>query len=262
MALSAHRFYRWRDARDAMLIPLFGAVAGAIVGSYLATIIARWPRMQSASTGRSRCDACGAPVPYHAMVPLISYAAMRGRCRACRAPIDAIHPLIELAAAAIAVIALIVADWPQALAGMAFGWALLVLFALDVRHFWLPDRITLPLILVGITVALAGLGPPPRDSVIGAAAGFGSLWLIGEAYRRLRDRTGLGGGDPKLLAAIGAWCGWMALPVILLAAALAGLAFVLLRFATGNPVGADTRVAFGALMAVAAWPAWLLMIAR
>ena len=187
--------------------PLIGAIAGAIIGSYLATLAIRWPQGESASTGRSRCDVCGVPVGAASLIPVISWLVQRGRCRACGASIDPIHPDIEVAAAMIGAIALIVAPPALAIAGMMFGWALLLLIALDARPFWLPDRVTLPLIAGGWIVAALGLGVSLIDSLIGAAAGFASLWLIGAAYRALRGRTGLGGGDPKLLAAIGAWLG-------------------------------------------------------
>ncbi len=242
-------------------LPLIGAIAGAIIGSYLATLAIRWPLGESASTGRSRCDACGLPVAAASLIPVISWLAQRGRCRACGASIDPIHPAIEVAAAMIGAVALIVAPPAQAIAGMMFGWALLLLVALDARHFWLPDRVTLPLIAGGWGAAALGLGAAPLDSLIGAATGYISLWSVGEAYRRVRGRTGLGGGDPKLLAAIGAWCGWIPLPFVLLGAAVMGLAIALLRRARGQAVAGTDRVAFGALMALAAWPIWVMMIA-
>lgn len=161
----------------------------------------------------------------------------------------------------IGAIVLIVAPLAQAIAGMMFGWALLLLVALDARHFWLPDRVTRPLIAGGWGAAALGLSVTPLDSLIGATAGFLSLWVVGEAYRRVRGRTGLGGGDPKLLAAIGAWCGWIPLPFVLLGAAVMGLAIVLLRRGRGQAVAGTDRVAFGALMALAAWPIWVMMIA-
>lgn len=217
---------------------------------------------ESASRGRSRCDGCGAAVPARSLVPVISWLAQRGRCSACGARIDPLHVAVELAAAIVGAVALAVAPPAQAIAGMVFGWALILLIALDARHFWLPDRVTLPLVAGGWIVAALGLGVAPLDSLIGAAAGFAALWLIGAGYRLARGRTGLGGGDPKLLAAIGAWLGWMPLPFVLLGAAVMGLGIALLRRARGQAIGATDRVAFGALMALAAWPIWVVMVAR
>ena len=108
------------------------------------------------------------------------------------------------------------------LAGALFGWVLLTLALLDAGHFWLPDKLTLPLLLLGLAIVNE---PPLLHRLIGAAAGYAVLALIALAYRAARGREGLGGGDPKLLAAIGAWLGWQALPFVLLAASLAGLAW-------------------------------------
>ncbi len=175
--------------------------------------------------------------------------------------IDPVHPAIELAAAAIGGVALLCAPPLQALAGMVLGWALLLLIVLDSRHFWLPDRITLPLLAAGLLVAGVGLGPSLVTAAIGAGAGFASLWLVARGYRWVRGRTGLGGGDPKLFAAIGAWLGWAPLPFVLLGAALMGLGVLALRSVRGRSVAATDRVALGALLALAAWPVWIVAIA-
>ena len=215
---------------------------------------------ESASRGWSRCDGCGVAVPAASLVPILSYIVQRGRCRSCGAPIDRVHPTIELAAAAIGGAALIVAPPLQALAGMILGWALLLLIVLDTRHFWLPDRVTLPLLVAGLLVAILGLGPSISDSIIGAGAGFASLWLVATGYRRIRGRIGLGGGDPKLFAAIGAWLGWAPLPFVLLGAALMGLGVLAVRSVRGRSVTATDRIALGALLALAAWPVWVVTI--
>jgi leader peptidase (prepilin peptidase)/N-methyltransferase len=145
-------------------------------------------------------------------------------------------------------------------AGAVFGWLLLTLAALDVAEFWLPDALTGMLALAGL--ASITIAPPAwPDRLIGAAAGFGSLWLIGFAYRRLRGREGLGGGDPKLLGAIGLWVGWAMLPFVVLLACLVGLGSVLAAMARGKRVTAADRLPLGALMAIAAYPVWLVMIA-
>ncbi len=116
------------------------------------------------------------------------------------------------------------------------------------------------LALAGIAAGLGGIEPPLADRLIGGSAGFGSLWLIGFAYQRLRGREGLGGGDPKLLGAIGLWLGWRMLPAVLLLAALTGLALVLVGMLTGRAAKLDDRVPFGALLAIAAYPAWLFLL--
>ena len=165
---------------------------------------------------------------------------------------------MELAAAMVGAAAFVAHGWPLGAVTALFGWWLLIVIALDAEHHWLPDRLTLPLIPLGLAAAWAGLGPPLADRAIGAAAGGIGLWLIAALYRLARGRDGMGGGDPKLLAGLGAWLGWMQLPFVLLGAGLLGLAAMLLMRARGTEVNATTRLPLGALMALAAWPLWLV----
>lgn len=240
----------------------FGALLGLIVGSFLATVAIRWPAGRSAVRGRSACDGCGAVLGARELVPILSWAAQRGRCRRCGARIDPSHPAVEAAAAVVGACAFAAAPPLAGLAGAAFGWTLLLLAVLDVEHHWLPDRLTLPLLAGGLLLGLAPLPPAATDRAIGATAGFGTLWAIAAGYRLLRDRDGMGGGDPKLFGAVGAWLGWAALPFVLLGASLVGLVAVALSAARGGNVTATTRLPLGALIAVAAYPAWLVMIGR
>ena len=238
-----------------------GLIFGAVVGSFLATLLIRWPQGRSAIAGRSTCDSCGAKLRALHLVPVLSYAALHGKCRRCGGRIDQRHLAVELAAATVGVVALIAHPLPLAVATMLLGLWLLLLAALDVDHHWLPDRLTLPLVPLGLAAAWAGLGPPLIDRAAGAVVGFATLELIRLAYRRLRGREGMGGGDPKLFAAIGAWVGALNLPFILVGAGLLGLCAALLMQVRGRKVTATTRLPLGALMAVAAWPVWLVAAA-
>jgi leader peptidase (prepilin peptidase) / N-methyltransferase len=235
-----------------------GFLFGAIIGSYLAALLVRWPQGQSASRGRSRCDQCGRSLGARDLVPILSYFLARGRCRHCGGRIDRRHMAVEAGAALIGLTAIFAHPIPAAVATALFGWWLFLLAALDVEHHWLPDRLTLPLIPAGLIAAWIGIGPSLESRLIGAAAGFLSLAAIASAYRRLRGREGLGGGDPKLFAAIGAWLGWQQLPFVLLGAGLLGLAVILMMRLRGRPVAATERLPLGTLMALAAWPIWLL----
>jgi leader peptidase (prepilin peptidase)/N-methyltransferase len=237
---------------------LLGALAGLIVGSFLATILIRWPEGRSVVGGRSACDDCWVALGARELVPLLSYLAQRGRCRRCGAAIDPRHPLMEVAAAIIGVAALVAHPLPLGIATALLGWWLLILAALDAEHQWLPDALTLPLIPVGLLAGWAGLGPPLVDRVAGAAAGWAVLALMAWGYKRLRGREGLGGADPKLLAALGAWLGALQLPLVLVGAGLIGLLAVgVIRLRGGQVTGA-TRLPLGTLMALAAWPIWLV----
>jgi len=237
---------------------LLGALFGLIVGSFAATLVVRWPE-RSVLAGRSSCDNCGRQLSPFELVPLVSYMWNRGRCARCSAAIAAWHPAIEAVAALIGGAALWVDPGWGGVAGALFGWTLLTIAALDLRHRWLPDRLTLPLLVAGLGAGALGLMPPLGDRVIGAAAGFGSLWLLAWGFRRLRGRDGLGGGDPKLLGAIGAWLGWAALPDVVLVAALGGLAVVAVLRLLRRPVAAELPL--GTMLAAVAFGMWLVQAA-
>jgi leader peptidase (prepilin peptidase)/N-methyltransferase len=138
------------------------------------------------------------------------------------------------------------------------GWQLLLLAVVDGENFWLPDILTWPLAVSGL---LAAIILPDRgfvDAVIGAVAGFATLWLLGFAYRKTRGRQGLGGGDPFMLAGAGAWVGWIGLPSVLLWAALGGLSLVIARAVTGRKVTGADRLPFGVFLAIGTWLTWML----
>lgn len=249
----------------ALLIPslplraLLGAGLGLIAGSFLATASLRWPEGRSVLRGRSACDSCAAPIGPAALVPLLSYAVLRGRCRRCGAPIDPHHPAIELVAGLLGAVALAAHPGLLGLVTALFGWWLLLIATLDLEHLWLPDRLTLPLLALGLAAAWAGFGPPLLGRAAGAAIGWAALFLIAWLYRRLRGREGMGAGDPRLLGALGAWVGAWQLPAILLGAGLLGLAAVAAMRLRGESVTATSRLPLGTLMALAAWPVWLVV---
>lgn len=138
------------------------------------------------------------------------------------------------------------------------GWQLLLITVIDAEHFRLPDLLTLPLLATGGVTAMLLPHTTPLDALIGTAAGFTGLWLLAFAYRRLRGREGLGDGDPILLAAGGAWVGWIGLPSVLLWASAAGLSFVAARLLVGRRVSGDDRLPFGPCLAAGIWLTWIL----
>lgn len=241
------------------LAAALGGVLGLVIGSFLATILIRWPAGRGVIGGRSACDGCGAVLGSLELVPLVSWLVRRGRCRRCGAAIDPRHVAIELAAALIGIVAALAHPLPLALVTATFGWWLLLIAALDLEHQWLPDPLTLPLLALGLLAAWAGFGAPLAERAAGAAIGWAALAAIAFLYRRLRGREGMGGGDPKMFGAVGAWVGAWNLPAILLGAGLLGLAAVLAMRLKGETVSATTRLPLGTLLALAAWPAWLLV---
>ncbi|GAB5488554.1 MAG: A24 family peptidase [Parasphingorhabdus sp.] len=241
------------------VFPTAGAILGLIVGSFLATLIVRWPQGKSVMAGRSECDACGQQLSALELIPVISYFWQMGKCRKCGTPINRHHLAIELTAGLIGGIAFSVEPGWTGLTGAIFGWLLLTLAALDAQHHWLPDRLTVLLASTGLLSALFIEQPTIVDRLIGGLAGYVPLLLIAILYRMVRNREGLGGGDPKMLGGIGLWLGWQYIPFVVLGASAFGLAFALSVKFRNRPIGLESQFPFGSLLAIAAFPAWLVL---
>ena len=246
----------WDALINGRILPVVVAPA---IGSFCGVLVRRLPAGGNVLTGRSACEACGHVLRPAEMVPVASFLALRGRCAACGAPIAREHLAIELAALAIAGVAvLLVPGGPYLWVSCLLGWWLLTLGWIDARTFRLPDVLTLPLILAGLGEA-AWLEPASLTLRAAAAAGcFALLYLLSVTYRRLRGRDGLGLGDAKLLAAGGAWAGPTALPFLLFSAAVLALLYVLALRLAGTRLTAAAKIPFGPFIAMAIWLAWLL----
>lgn len=246
---------------SAISLLLAGALMGAIAGSFLATIVLRWPQGRSVARGRSACDGCGRVLGVGDLIPLASALVQRGRCRTCGARIDPLHGRMEAGCALIGALALAAMPDLGGVGWALLGWLLMTLAVLDWRHFWLPDALTLPLAFAGLTIGLWATDVTLQDRVIGAVVGYAALLIVARSYRALRGREGLGLGDAKLLGALGAWFGWQALPFILFLSALLGLLIVAVVMIGGRPADAATRVPLGTFLAIGAVPGWMAMLA-
>ncbi len=233
------------------LLPLLIA---PFVGSFLGVLIRRLPHGQPVLWDRSRCESCGAALGIPDLVPLASYAALRGRCRSCGGAIDPAHWHVEALALLVAGSA-VLADpaGPLLWVDCALGWTLLTLAWIDAEHMLLPDVLTLPLLVAGLGATLWLEPEAAWEHAAAATLGFTGLWAVGALYRAARGRDGVGGGDPKLLAALGAWVGLDGLPLVLLGAALAGLAWAAAMALRGKQVGRYTPIPFGTCLALAGW---------
>jgi leader peptidase (prepilin peptidase) / N-methyltransferase len=265
-------------------------VLGLIVGSFLNVVIHRLPIMlerewreqceelarEAAASGfhespvagarfnlivpRSACPSCGARITAIHNIPILSYLALKGRCAACGAPIRIRYPLVE---ALTGVLSAVVAwrlgfGWP-ALAALVLTWFLVALAFIDIDHQLLPDDLTLPLLWLGLGASLwlphpqrTSLPVDLRSSLIGAVAGYLSLWIVYQLFRLATGKEGMGRGDFKLLAALGAWLGWqMLLPVVLVAAAAGAVAGTIILTVKRRDRG--TPIPFGPFLAAGGW---------
>ena len=237
---------------------LWPVLAAPFIGSFLGVLILRLPTGQPVALARSACARCDAPLGVRDLVPLLSYLALRGRCRRCGAPIGVFHPAVELAAVAVAGCAAWAETDPLRLwIACGLGWSLLALAWIDLISLLLPDVLTLPLIPAGLLVTWAWQPDDVVMHVVAAVLGYTLFELLALGYRRLRGRDGLGGGDAKLIAAAGAWCGLSDLPAIILLSALFGLTAALLGAIRAGRLDPRLQVPFGPSIAAAFWMVWL-----
>jgi leader peptidase (prepilin peptidase)/N-methyltransferase len=213
---------------------------------------------------RSACPACNTTIGAWQNIPVISWLLLRGKCAACKASISLRYPVVELATAVLsAAVAWHFGFGASAACALLITWTLVALTGIDVDHQLLPDSITLPLMWAGLLAAVS-FGPAelhtlpvsPRDAVIGAASGYLSLWLVFHLFRLVTGKEGMGYGDFKLFAALGAWLGWKLLPlVILLAAGTGAVLGILMIVLRGRDRAAP--MPFGPYLAAAGWLAMM-----
>jgi leader peptidase (prepilin peptidase)/N-methyltransferase len=257
---------------------LFVALIGLTVGSFLNVVIHRLPRMMERQWHRdcdalkgiepseeddlepytlsyppSHCPHCGHQIRAWENIPIVSWLWLKGRCSNCRASINIKYPVVE---ALTGITSLLVAQhfgvtW-TAFAALFLTWALITLSTIDFDIQQLPDIITLPFLWLGLLVNLAPLFTDPRSAIIGAAVGYLSLWSVYQLFKRLTGKEGMGYGDFKLLAMLGAWLGWQYLPQIILLSALVGaiIGVVLILFYGRDR---DIPIPFGPYLAAAGW---------
>lgn len=233
-------------------------VLGPFVGSFIGLLSLRLPAGRAWAISRSACAACERKLGIFDLAPLLSYLLLRGRCRTCGSAIPVRYPLFETGCLLIAVWSLLAKDGWLVPATALLGWWLLLIAVIDAEHFWLPDRLTIPLGLVGAVVTILLAGESSWVPLAGAAAGFGALTFVAWLYKRIRGREGLGGGDPRLLGAIGAWVGWEGLASVLVWACVAGLSVAAAMLITRRRLPDDQKLPFGTFLAIGAWMTWLL----
>ena len=257
---------------------------GLLVGSFLNVVIHRIPKMMEATwrqearelldqpapkgeaeppifnlvTPGSHCSHCNHRIRWYENVPVVSWALLKGRCSGCKAPISKRYPIIELLTALVAGLCAWRFGYDPWLIFMLYGsFTLLALAVIDLDTTLLPDDLTYPLLWAGLLAAVMGISPVSLpDAVIGAMAGYLALWSLYWVFKLLTGKEGMGYGDFKLLAALGAWLGWQYLPVVVLLSSVVGLVFAVSMMASGS-VKRDQGIPFGPYLAIAGWIALL-----
>ncbi|HQR05117.1 MAG: prepilin peptidase [Proteobacteria bacterium] len=258
---------------DPLLVVAFGGVLGLVVGSFLNVVIHRLPRMMerdwaaqcaelrgeeipvaaafNLATPGSRCPHCNHGITALENIPLLSWLALGGKCRACKAPIGIRYPLVEvLTGTLFAFCAWRLGPGIAGLGAMLFCAAAVALAFIDIDTQLLPDDITLPLLWAGLLINLGGTYTGLPSAVIGAMAGYLSLWLVYWAFKLLTGKEGMGYGDFKLLGAIGAWLGWQMLPLVILLSSFVGAVAGLLLMILARH-GRNVPIPFGPYLAAA-----------
>ncbi|MGF1752729.1 A24 family peptidase [Vibrio makurazakiensis] len=269
--MEAFYYYPW-------LFPVLATLFGLIVGSFLNVVIHRLPIMMerewtaecsecfpeykipvpegtyNLSVPRSTCPKCNSQLRILDNIPVLSWLLLRGKCHKCSNPISIRYPAVELLTAIMCFI--VAANFgfsAFSITLLFFTFTLIAATFIDLDTMLLPDQLTLPLVWAGIALSVFGISPVSlQDSVIGAMTGYLSLWSVYWGFKFLTGKDGMGFGDFKLLAALGAWLGWQHLPIIILLSSLVGLVFGLIQLRLQKK-GIDKAFPFGPYLAIAGW---------
>lgn len=261
--------------QDIVSLYIIVTLLGLLVGSFLNVVIYRLPVMLKREwqrdcaqlngeaepeqetfnicTPRSRCSHCQHQLGALDNIPLVSWLMLRGRCRYCKAGVSKRYPLVELSTAILSAVAV----WrfgasPELMAALLFTWLLICMTMIDVDHLLLPDNLTFPLLWIGLLLNINGLFIPLSDAVIGAVVGYGILWSLFWAFKLLTGKEGMGYGDFKLLAALGAWFGWQAiLPTLLISSVIGSI--IGLSLMASRRLSSERVLPFGPALAIAGW---------
>ena len=263
------------------ILAAVGLLFGLVVGSFLNVVIFRYPKMMmyqwttqsrewleieapddeeeppTLTRPASHCSHCKTPIKAWQNIPLISYLILRGKCGHCKTPISLRYPLVELLTGLLTATVVYYFGWSvQALFGVLLTWVLITLSFIDFDHKLLPDDIVIPMLWLGLGINVVPVFCHLPDAVIGAIAGYLSFWIVFQVFLRLTGREGMGYGDFKLMALLGAWFGWQYLPQIILISTIVGSVFGIAIMVTQKADG-KLAIPFGPYIALAGWIAMI-----
>ncbi|WP_033394398.1 prepilin peptidase [Thiomicrorhabdus arctica] len=240
----------------------FSGLFGLIIGSFISMLSWRLPRImmlegdeqfKAISIGGSKCPHCETNLPWYRLIPLFSWLSTRGKCHHCQVKISSRYPLIELSSA----LSTVTIMWffgltYEGVAALIFTWILITICVIDIEHHLILDNLSLPLLWLGLLFNTQSLFTSPIEAIWGAAIGYLLLWLVFHSFKFFTGKEGMGYGDFKMLAALGAWFGFIALPQIILIAALSSILIGLIGIAL-KLRKMDTPLAFGPFLALGGW---------
>ena len=251
-------------------------ILGLLVGSFLNVVIFRYPKMlqhqwtaqsyewlnKEAYTGTepptlssppSHCGHCKAPIRVWQNIPLVSWLLLGGKCANCKQTISVRYPLVELLTGALSAYVVFHFGWSlQSLLGLIFTWVLIVLTFIDFDHKLLPDDIVLPTLWLGLAISLIPIFANAQNALVGAIAGYLVFWIVFQVFKLLTGKEGMGHGDFKLMALLGAWLGWQFIPQIVLVSTLAG-SIIGISLMVFKKASRDLAIPFGPYIAIAGW---------
>lgn len=262
------------------VLGVLGGILGLLVGSFLNVVVFRFPNMMfyqwtsqsrewlkinieeageppTLSKPASHCGNCKTPIRAWQNIPIVSWLALRGKCASCNIKISARYPLVEMLTGVLSAIVVYKFGWSlQSVFGLLLTWVLVALSFIDFDHKLLPDDFVLPTLWLGLALSLIPVFASPQDAIIGAIVGYLSFWVVFQAFLLLTGKEGMGHGDFKLMALLGAWFGWVYLPQIVMISAvlgsIIGVSLILVKKADGN-----MAIPFGPYIAIAGWVAML-----
>lgn len=262
------------------VLSVLGGILGLLVGSFLNVVVFRFPNMMfyqwtsqsrewlkinieeageppTLSKPASHCGNCKTPIRAWQNIPIVSWLALRGKCASCNIKISARYPLVEMLTGVLSAVVVYKFGWSlQSVFGLLLTWVLVALSFIDFDHKLLPDDFVLPTLWLGLTLSLIPVFASPQDAIIGAIVGYLTFWIVFQAFLLLTGKEGMGHGDFKLMALLGAWFGWVYLPQIVMISAvlgsIVGISLMIIKKADGN-----MAIPFGPYIAIAGWIAML-----
>jgi len=252
------------------------SILGLMVGSFLNVVIFRYPKMlqhqwtaqshewlnkeaytetepPTLSSPPSHCGHCKAPVRAWQNIPLVSWLLLGGKCANCKQTISVRYPLVELLTGVLSAYVVFHFGWSlQSLLGLIFTWVLIVLTFIDFDHKLLPDDIVLPTLWLGLAISLIPIFANAQNALVGAIAGYLVFWIVFQVFKLLTGKEGMGHGDFKLMALLGAWLGWQFIPQIVLVSTLAG-SIIGISLMVFKKASRDLAIPFGPYIAIAGW---------